>query len=122
METNNDRGSVLKQVLEKRQGGQLPSNFTFRMMEQIRVETMKREKKKRIIMLFSLLASLLVIIGSFIFCLFFYLDFKLSDMLPPLKVSAESMSLIGFYSYIALLALFLLGIDLWVRKKKSIFK
>lgn len=45
METKID--NTLKQVLEKRKSGSLSSNFTFRMMEQIRVEAVKQERRKR---------------------------------------------------------------------------
>ena len=45
METKID--NTLKQVLEKRKSGSLSSNFTFRMMEQIRVEAVKQEDGKR---------------------------------------------------------------------------
>ena len=44
METKID--NTLKQVLEKRKSGSLSSNFTFRMMEQIRVEAVKQERRK----------------------------------------------------------------------------
>ncbi|WP_455584438.1 hypothetical protein [Bacteroides sp.] len=118
MEANKDRDNALKQVLGKRQIGSLPSNFTFHMMEQIRVEAAKQEKRKRRNLFFSLLAALFVILGSFVFCLFFYMDFKLSDFSLHLQLSSDSSSLLGFYAYIAVLALCLLGIDYWIRKRK----
>lgn len=111
---------MLKQVLQKRQTGSLPSNFTYRMMEQIRMEAIKQEKRKRRNMVLSLLAALFVIIGSSIYCIFFYLDFKSADLLPHPLLSPDSFSLIGFYSYISFLTLCLLGIDYWIRKKKTI--
>lgn len=122
MEENKHSGDILKQVLQKRQTESLPSNFTFRMMEQIRVEAMKQEKRKRRIMFFSLLAALFMIIGSSVFCLFFYLDFKPSDLLPHPELSPASFPLVVFYAYISFLALCLLGLDHWIRKKKSVYK
>lgn len=120
MEENKNSGNMLKQVLQKRQTGSLPSNFTYRMMEQIRMEAIKQEKRKRRNMVLSLLAALFVIIGSSIYCIFFYLDFKPADLLPHPLLSPDSFSLIGFYSYISFLTLCLLGIDYWIRKKRTI--
>lgn len=112
--------NALKRALEKRQSGSLPSNFTFKMMEQIRLEAVKQEKRKQRISVIFLVVALLTILASSIYCLFFYLDFKLIDMIPDLKVPTLSVSLFGFYTYIALLVLGLLGVDYWIRKKKSI--
>lgn len=122
MEEKKNSENVLKQVLQKRQTGSLPSNFTYRMMEQIRLEAVRQEKRKRRIMLISLLTALFVIIGSFVFCLFFYLDFKPSDLLSHSELSPDSFSLVVFYAYISFLALCLLGVDHWIRKKKTIYK
>ena len=72
METKID--NTLKQVLEKRKSGSLSSNFTFRMMEQIRVEAVKQERRKKRNLLFSLLAALFVMLGTLVYYLFFYLD------------------------------------------------
>lgn len=119
MEEEKYSGNVLKQALQKRQTGKLPSNFTYRMMEQIRVEAQKQEKRKRRILLLSLLVALSMIIGSFIFCIFFYLDFKPTDLLRHFEFSPVFSPLVGFYSYISLLALCLLGIDYWIRKKRQ---
>ena len=116
METKID--NTLKQVLEKRKSGSLSSNFTFRMMEQIRVEAVKQERRKKRNLLFSLLAALFTLV----YYLFFYLDFSPSDFMLHLKLSSTSFPLIAFYAYIALLALGLLGIDYWIRRKKSIYK
>ena len=120
METKID--NTLKQVLEKRKSGSLASNFTFRMMDQIRVEAVKQERRKKRILLFSLLAALFVMLGTLVYYLFFYLDFSPSDFMLHLKLSSTSFPLIAFYAYIALLALGLLGIDYWIRRKKSIYK
>ena len=67
METKID--NTLKQVLEKRKSGSLSSNFTFRMMEQIRVEAVKQERRKKRNLLFSLLAALFVMLGTLVYYL-----------------------------------------------------
>ena len=45
--------------------------------------------------------------------------FSVVDFIPRWKPSGASSSLLGFYSYIALLSLGLLGADYWIRKKKK---
>lgn len=109
----------MKQALQRRQSGSLPSNFTFRMMGQIRMEAVKQEKRKYRIMILFLIVALLVIIGSFVYCLFFYLGFKPMDLVPKLQFSSGSSLLFGFYTYIALLVLCLLRMDYWMRKKRT---
>lgn len=74
METKID--NTLKQVLEKRKSGSLSSNFTFRMMEQIRVEAVKQERRKKRNLLFSLLAALFVMLGTLVYYLFFLFRFQ----------------------------------------------
>ena len=44
------------------------------------------------------------------------LEFNFADVMPQMNVRQDS-SLFGFYVYIALLALVLLGLDYWLRKK-----
>lgn len=39
--------NALKQALRKRQPGNLPSNFNYRMMEQVRLEAEKQRKRER---------------------------------------------------------------------------
>ena len=39
----NNTGSMLKKALEERQNGSLPSNFSFHMMEKIRIEAAKTQ-------------------------------------------------------------------------------
>ncbi|MBC8593675.1 hypothetical protein H8744_10550 [Oscillospiraceae bacterium N12] len=116
---SNNTGSMLKKALEKRQNGSLPSNFSFHMMEKIRIEAAKQEKKKHRMIIFYLILALMMILGVSIYSLFFYLDFKPEDFLPHVYLSSDFSSLLGFYTYIALLVLGLLGLDLWLRKRSS---
>lgn len=51
-----------------------------------------------------------------VYVLTFYLEFNFADVMPQMNVRQDS-SLFGFYVYIALLALVLLGLDYWLRKK-----
>ena len=117
MKVDKTSGTMMKKALESRQPGSLPSNFTFRMMEQIRVETVRQEKRKQRIGVLSLASAVGSMIGLLIYVLFFYMDYQISDWMPSFELSA-SFSLLGFYSYIAILALALLGADYWIRRKK----
>ena len=66
----------------------------------------------------------LIELHAFAYCLlsvslsesFDYLEFNFADVMPQMNVRQDS-SLFAFYVYIALLALVLLGLDYWLRKK-----
>ena len=108
METNKKHTeNALKQALRRRQPGRLPSNFNYRMMEQIRLEAEKQQKRKERVMLCGMIAGILLLLGVGVYTLVFKLDFSHADS-----------SLLAFYSYIATLVLLLLGLDYWLRKKK----
>ena len=108
--------SALKQALERRQVERLSSNFSYRMMEHIRLEAEKQRKRKAKISWVALLTSVLALLGLGIYFLFFYVDINFADYLPQTDVRSEA-PLLKFYIYIALLVLILLGVDYWLRKK-----
>ena len=99
---NENTGNMLKQALERRQTERLSSNFSYRMMERVHQEAEKQTKRKTRIGWAALLT--------------FYLEFNFADVMPQMNVRQDS-SLFAFYVYIALLALVLLGLDYWLRKK-----
>ena len=45
--------NTIKKALERRQTTGLPSNFSFRMMEQVRAEALKMERRRKRITVFS---------------------------------------------------------------------
>ena len=64
METNKKHTeNALKQALQRRQPGRLPSNFNYRMMEQIRLEAEKQQKRKERVMLCGMIAGILLLLG-----------------------------------------------------------
>ena len=104
METKID--NTLKQVLEKRKSGSLSSNFTFRMMEQIRVETVKQERRKKRNLLFSLLAACDVGYFSLLFVFLFrfqsigfYASFEAFFNLFPVNSFLCLYCVIGFGAF-----------------------
>lgn len=120
METKNNlkdsRSNVMKQALARRQTERLPSNFSYRMMERVRLEAEKKNKRKVWMGWIALLLSSMSLLGLGVYCLVFYLDFSFADYLPRIDVQRDS-SLFIFYFYIAILVLILLGLDYWLRKK-----
>ena len=113
---NENTGNMLKQALERRQTERLSSNFSYRMMERVHQEAEKQTKRKTRVGWAALLISALALVGLGVYVLTFYLEFNFVDVMPQMNVRQDS-SLFGFYVYIALLALVLLGLDYWLRKK-----
>ena len=74
--------NTIKKALERRQTTGLPSNFSFRMMEQVRAEALKMERRRKRITVFSLSIAVTVLIALVVYCLFFYLDFSVVDFIP----------------------------------------
>lgn len=109
-------GNPIKQALERRQAGHLSSNFSYRMMEQVRLEAEKQKKRRAVIGWIALVLSVLALVGLAVYFLAFYLDLSMTDYLPKMNFRQDS-SLFMFYIYIALLVLGLLGLDYWLRKK-----
>ena len=119
METNKKHTeNALKQALRRRQPGRLPSNFNYRMMEQIRLEAEKQQKRKERVMLCGMIAGILLLLGVGVYTLVFKLEFNFKEYLSGMDFSHADSSLLAFYSYIATLVLLLLGLDYWLRKKK----
>ncbi len=110
--------NALKQALRKRQSGRLPSNFNYRMMEQIRLEAEKQQKRKERAMLCGMVAGILLLLGVGVYTLVLKLEFNVKDCLSGMDLSHVDSLLLVFYSYIATLVLLLLGLDYWLRKKK----
>ncbi len=110
--------NALKQALRKRQPGNLPSNFNYRMMEQVRLEAEKQRKRKERTMLCGMILGILLLIGMAVYTLVFKLEFNLKECLSGVDWSDTASPMMVFYSYIATLVLLLLGLDYWLRKKK----
>ena len=94
MKTNKDKDRLLKEVLRKSSSESLPFNFTNKMMAQINVEAQKKQKRATALNVCFLL-------------------------LRNITFSPESGSILGFYFYIGLLVLGLLGLDYYLRKLKQ---
>lgn len=117
MEINKNTNTALRQALESRREGSLSSNFTFRMMEQVRIEAQRQRKRKAVLGSISLIAASLLLIALAVYALVFRLKINWGDFMPQVSFS-ESSSMIGFYGYIAVLVLALLGLDHLLRATK----
>ncbi|MBP1615331.1 MAG: hypothetical protein H6Q13_2779 [Bacteroidetes bacterium] len=117
MEINKNANTALRQALEGRREGSLSSNFTFRMMEQVRIEAQRQHKRKVVLGSISLITASLLLIALAVYALVFRLNINWGDFMPQVRFS-ESSSMIGFYGYIAVLVLALLGLDHLLRATK----
>lgn len=119
METKKDTGNILKQALERRKGTNLSSNFSFRMMEQIRLEAAKQQKRKNRHLLWALIVTVSLLVGGVVAYLVCVMNIRPSlAMIPTLRMPEVSFSVVSFYAYIAFLGFLMLGIDYWLRRKK----
>lgn len=118
METKKEIGNALKQALERRQEGNLPSNFTFRMMERVREEAAKQRKRREQTLLWAVILGALSLISLTVYLLVVRMDFSLKDRGLQMEMPTTDFPLMGFYCYIALLALVLLGLDYYLRRHK----
>ena len=120
METKRKNGDLLKQALERRKEANLSSNFSFRMMEQIRLEAAKQQKRKNRILLWALIATVSLLVGGVAGDHVSVMTLRPSlSMIPTLRMPEVSCSVVGFYAYIAFLGFVMLGLDSWLRRKKS---
>lgn len=119
METKENTGNILKQALERRKGADLPSNFSFRMMEQIRLEAVRRQQRKNRNLLVALLVTVALLVGGVAAYLVYVMNIRPSwAMIPTLEIPEVSFSVLGFYGYIAFLGFVMLGLDYWLRRKR----
>lgn len=115
--------STIKSALKRREGEGLPFNFSYRMMEQVRLEVCKKRKRQRMILYISLVVASLAIIGMLVYFLFFYLDISWNSYIPHVELvelPKLPKDIIGFYWYIGGLVIALLGLDYWVRSKRKV--
>lgn len=94
METNKKHTeNALKQALQRRQPGRLPSNFNYRMMEQIRLEAEKQQKRKERVMLCGMIAGILLLLGVGVYTLVFKLEFS---FIPEQSLGALCGEILSF--------------------------
>lgn len=100
--------TLLGEALANRSVSKLPSNFTHRMMQQVYKEEAKiRAKEHKREVWIPIVASLCLLVGMLVTLFFIYKDQNLISTLG----SYFKSSVLGFYLYISLLVVLLLGMD-----------
>jgi len=123
METENN-DNMLKQAMERRANSCLPSNFNYQMMNKIRLEAAKQHRRRKVVSWCWLIAGALSLLGLGVYIPASYLEVSLVDYMPRKESIQPNTDLIGFYWYIAVLVLILLGLDHWMRwyRRKALDK
>ncbi|NDV59524.1 hypothetical protein D0T85_15600 [Bacteroides sp. 519] len=116
-----NKDSILKKALAKREEGGLAFNFSYRMMEKVRLEAEKKRKRQKLILVSALTAASLFILALLVYFIFFYLKINTANYLPEFKWESlqASKPIFDFYWYIGGIAIVLLGLDYWLRKKQK---
>jgi H+/Cl- antiporter ClcA len=112
------KNKALKQALERRISGGLPSNFNYHMMDRIRLEAVRQHRRRKIISWCWLIFGSLLILGLGLYVLAFYLGVDFKEYIPRKECLPPYTDLILFYWYIAVLVLILLGLDYWMRSHR----
>lgn len=118
MDAEKEKMNPLKQAIGRSIEGGLPSNFNYRMMEQIRVEAEKQRKRRAFRLMFFLIAVSFSFLMMGVCTLFFYLELTPMDYLTGWELKKVDWSSIGFYGYLGVLVLLLLGLDHWIRNRQ----
>lgn len=109
---------ALKKMLGAIDQGDLPYGFETRMMKQIAMVARKKKRRATILNMGLVSAVSLFMIAGAVFLLKSMFAFKWSLSLPSFALTEESKHLVGFFFYIAILMLLLLGFDYWMRSLK----
>lgn len=117
MEKDKNGSNALKQALGNRRGQGLPSNFSFRMMEKVRLEAEKKRKRQRNFS-WLLLGGACVFILGLLGLFLYYIKFDIKEYLPQLTFNRPAGEIMDFYYYIGFLVILLLGLDFWLRNKR----
>lgn len=117
MKKDKNEVNALKQALENRRGPGLPSNFSFMMMEKVRLEAEKKRKRIRNIVWISL-GSASVFIFAMLGYVLYAIDFNLAEYMPEVNLVRPPGEIMDFYYYIGFLVIVLLGLDYWMRNKR----
>ncbi len=110
------KDNVLKQALQRRQTTDLPSNFTYRMMQQVYVEDARKRKRATRLnyIMMAMVTAFMSILAVLSFVL--YADISLKQIIQPFQEAFQLSTGWGFYIYIFLLVGVLLFVDSAVRR------
>ena len=110
------RDKALKQALQRRQTTGLPSNFAYRMMQQIYVEdNRKRKRTTRLNYMMVMMVTIFMLILAVV-TIVLYANLSLKQLIQPFQEAFRLSNGWGFYIYIFLLVGILLFVDSAVRR------
>lgn len=123
MKTQKENINPLKQALGRSMGTGLPSNFNYRMMQEIRLEAEKKRKRRAFLVTLSLLAATLFLLSLGGYVLFSYLEWDIVEAFPQWGIQRPDSAAVSFYAYLGILVLLLLYLDYrlrnWQRNKSD---
>ena len=114
-----DKDKALSKVVNNLPAGELPSNFTFQMMNKINAEAVKEKARAEKFGYILLIATSIGLIGIMVFVLTYFYSFNPWESLRNIEFNAQNESSVCFYIYIATAALALLGLDYWLRRYRE---
>ena len=114
-----NKDKALSKVVNNLPAGELPSNFTFQMMNKIHAEAMKEKARAERLGYVLLIATSVGLIGIMMFVLTYFYSFNLWESLRNIEFNSQNESSVCFYVYIATAALALLGLDYWLRRYRE---
>ena len=110
------KDNVLKQALQRRLTTDLPSNFTYRMMQQVYVEDARKRKRATRLnyIMMAMVTAFMSILA--VLSIVLYADISLKQIIQPFQEAFQLSKGWGFYIYIFLLVGVLLFVDSAVRR------
>ena len=112
---------LINKLLQNKPDKQLPYGFNDRVMRQVYIEAEQSRKRSyaKGILLISFVSVIMAVSCVVILKSFFNINLDLSFDFLNWTISNEDLSAFLNYSYIGLLALILLMLDMFFRKRKS---
>ena len=114
-----NKDKALSKVVNNLPAGELPSNFTFQMMNKIQAEAVKEKARAEKLGYILLVATSIGLIGIMVFVLTYFYAFNPWKILQNIEFNAQNESSFCFYISIATAALALLGLDYWLRRYRE---
>ena len=112
---------LIDKLLRNKPDEQLPYRFNDRVMRQVYIEAERKSRRSYVkgILLISIVSLFMAVSGVVVLKSFFNINLDLSFDFLNWSINNEDLSAFLNCSYIGLLALILLMIDLLLRKRKS---
>lgn len=114
-----NKDKALSKVVNNLPAGELPSNFTFQMMNKINAEAVKEKARAEKFGYVLLVATSVGLIWIMKFVPTYFYSFNPWESLRNIEFNTQNESAVCFYVFIATAALALLGLDYWLRRYRE---